>query len=173
MIELLKSKLDLNDYSIKPIKSSQIIFEQRVKINCFYCSKYNTNWSCPPRIPDLDYKKLISEYNNIIIVSLNSKINENNFNEIRNKSTNQLHSVLLMLEMHLWENNYPLAISFIGGSCKLCKDGCAKDSCKNKGLSRIPLEATGVNVVRSLSNVGIEVKFPISDNLTRHGMLLW
>ena len=46
-----------------------------------------------------------------------------------------------------------MAISFIGGSCKLCKNGCAKDKCNNPGMARIPLEATGVNVIKSLDNI--------------------
>jgi len=171
-IELLKEKINDSNIQIYKINYSDIIFEDRVKLNCFYCSKYNTNWMCPPRIPQLDYCKIIGEYSNVAIVSISMDIN-NNFNDTRTETTVKLHKTLLMLEKELWNNNYPTAVSFIGGSCKLCKNGCAEDKCKQPGLSRIPTEATGINVIKSLKNIGIEIVFPPKDKLSRFGILLW
>jgi predicted metal-binding protein len=171
----LSEKLKDFDSNIKiyNIEFNQIVFENRVGINCFYCSKYNTKWTCPPRIPNVDYKNVLKEYDNIAIVAYTVDINEVNFDELRSKTTNKVHQSLLMLEKYLWENNKPLAISFIGGCCKLCKDGCSKDECKNKGLSRIPIEGIGINVVSTLKNINIDVVFPIKNNLSRYGMILW
>ena len=39
------------------INPKKIVFEERVKMNCFYCGRYGNNWRCPPHIPDVDYKK--------------------------------------------------------------------------------------------------------------------
>ena len=39
------------------IDPEKLIFEENVKMNCFYCGKYNNNWKCPPNLPDIDYKK--------------------------------------------------------------------------------------------------------------------
>ena len=63
-IDNLNDKIKEFDCNINiyKIKFDQIIFEDRVKLNCFYCSKYNTKWTCPPRIPDIDYSKLINEF---------------------------------------------------------------------------------------------------------------
>lgn len=136
----------------------ELKFEERVKINCFYCSKYDTKWTCPPRIPNLNYKALLNEYENCYLIYYTNKD--------RRKSTNELHRELLRLEKYLWDKGYPLAISFIGGSCKLCKDGCSPNRCSNPGLSRIPVEALGINLVDTLK---IDFKGP----LTRYGLLLW
>lgn len=173
-IEYLRSKLvEFDDrLQICSIDFKNVVFEERVYLNCFYCEKYDTNWKCPPRIPALDYKKIISEYSNISIVYINMIIN-NNFDYVRIESTNKLHHALLMLEKELWNSNNSLAVSFIGGSCKLCKNGCAEDKCRQPNLSRIPVEAIGINVIASLKNVGIDIVFPIKDNLSRYGMLLW
>lgn len=133
-------------------------FEERVKINCFYCSKYNTKWTCPPRIPNLNYKAVLGDYENIYLIYYT--------NEDRRKSTNELHLELLRLEKILWDEGYPMAISFIGGSCKLCKDGCPSDKCNNPGSARIPIEALGINIIDTLE---ITFKGP----LTRYGMILW
>jgi predicted metal-binding protein len=160
------------DITIHPVQASQIIFEQRVKLNCFYCSKYDTKWTCPPRIPKLNYQEIINEYGNKAIVIIKLNIN-NNFDEIRNKSTLLLHHCLLMLEQYLWNNNNSLSVSFIGGSCKLCKNGCAEKRCMNKGLSRIPMEALGINVIKTLQNININIQFPITEELVRCGLILW
>ena len=44
------------------IKTSQICFEERVKLKCFQCNKYNHKWTCPPKIPKLDYETIIKKY---------------------------------------------------------------------------------------------------------------
>lgn len=56
---------------------------------------------------------------------------------------------------------------------KLCKNGCAKDKCNNPGMARIPLEATGVNVIKSLANIGIKIEFPLIDKFYRFGLIAW
>jgi predicted metal-binding protein len=174
-IEYLREKLLEFDDRLKiyKIDFQSIIFEERVSLNCFYCSKYNIKWTCPPRIPNIDYKKIISEYSNINIISIDIPITDTNFEDVRTESTNKLHRALLMLEKELWNNNNSLAVSFIGGSCKLCKNGCGENKCNQPGLARIPIEATGINVVESLKSIGIDVIFPIKDKLSRYGMLLW
>jgi predicted metal-binding protein len=174
-IEYLRDKLIEfdNRLNIYKIDFQSIVFEERVSLNCFYCPKYNLKWTCPPKIPDLNYQKIISEYSNIAIISIDMLVVQNNLDDIRTESTNVLHKALLMLEKELWSDNNPLALSFIGGSCKLCKNGCGKDRCNQPGLSRIPIEAIGINVVESLKNVDVNIVFPIKDKLSRYGMLLW
>jgi len=174
VLNMLKSEVE-NDKDIKIYKmiKNEIIFENRVLINCFYCSKYNSQWTCPPKIPNIDYKKVINEYDNIIIVGKTYDVNETNYSDIRNKSTNEIHSMLLKFENLLWDKNYPMAISFIGGSCKLCKNGCAIDKCKNPSKARIPIEATGINVIKTLKNINIDIDFSDKTKLSRYGMLLW
>lgn len=154
------------------IDYQDIVFEERVKLNCFYCKRYNNNWKCPPRIPDIDYKKVITEYKNILVIAIKMKI-ENNYEQVRTESTNKLHHILLCLEQELFNNNNSLAVSFIGGSCKLCKNGCAEDRCRQPSLARIPVEATGINLVDTLKKKGINIEFPIKEEIYRYGMLLW
>lgn len=96
------------------------------------------------------------------------------FELVRQESTNLVHKILLELEKELYLNNEPVAVSFIGGSCKLCKDGCSPDSCRFPQMARIPLEATGVNVIKLVKeSIGINVVFPPKDFLYRFGLILW
>jgi predicted metal-binding protein len=171
----IKNKLnEINsDINIYNITSDKVVFEDRVLLKCFYCEKYNTNWMCPPRISNLNYQNIIKEYKNIAVLSITSDFDVINFSEVRYKSTNTLHKTLLMLEKEIWNNNNSLVVSFIGGSCKLCKNGCAQDKCRNQKHARIPIEATGINVVKTLGNIGVDIVFPVKNSLTRYGMLLW
>lgn len=161
------------DMSMILINSKDFVFEERVELKCFYCSKYDTKWTCPPRIPRLDYSKLINEYKNAAIVICEMSLKDKVYEEIRTKSTNELHKSLLYLEKVLWELDNPMTLTFIGGSCKLCKNGCAEDKCRNPGVKRIPIEATGINVIESLKNIGINISFQNNDTMYRFGLILW
>lgn len=160
------------DIEIVITSKEQLVFEERVKMNCFYCGKYNSSWRCPPRIPPIDFDKMLDEFENIAFVQIKKEINDN-FDVIRNESTIELHRALLECEKWLWDNNNSTSLSFIGGSCKLCKNGCAPNKCANPYQSRSPVEALGINVVKSVANIGIELVFPPKEYLTRIGMLLW
>lgn len=156
------------------IDPGKLIFEENVKMNCFYCGKYNNNWKCPPNLPDIDYKRMMKEYEVGMAVVLSFQIRQQNeYDRIRNDSSVILHKLLLDLEKWLYQHNSSNAISFIGGSCKLCKGGCGKDRCNNPYMSRSPIEATGINIVKSMKQYGVAVDFPTNQMLKRIGLLLW
>lgn len=153
---------------------TDLIFEENVKMNCFYCGKYNNNWRCPPRLPNIDYEKLMMEYGKGMFVVYEHELNEEvTLDSIRSESTNILHKGLLSFEKYMWNNGFSNTISFIGGSCKLCKGGCGKERCNNPYMSRSSIESTGVNVVKSTKKYGINIEFPPVTKLHRVGLLLW
>ncbi len=151
----------------------ELIFEDRVRMACFNCGHYDQNWKCPPKLPNLNYAKMISEFDNAAFVWVEYSLNKDNYADVRTESTNTLHKTLLAMEQYLLENGCPIYLSFIGGSCKLCKTGCGKDKCNNPYQSRSPLEATGVNVVKSAAKYGIHIEFPARERLIRLGLILW
>lgn len=157
----------------KCIDVDKLIFEERVKMNCFYCGKYNSSWRCPPKIPEIDWKKMLSEYDNAAFVYVEMPIKGEEYNAVRNSSSVYLHRALLRCEEWLYQQNNVTPLSFIGGSCKLCKNGCAPERCANPYQSRSPLESIGVNVIKSAQQVGIEIKFPVTEYMIRIGLLLW
>lgn len=156
------------------IDPKELIFEENIKMNCFYCGKYNNNWRCPPHLPNIDFQKMMSEYEAGLFVALTYHIeNYEDYDTIRTESSVVLHKLLLNLEKWMWDHNNSTAISFVAGSCKLCKGGCGKDRCNNPYMSRSPLEATGVNLVKSAHKYGINIKFPADKEMMRIGLLLW
>lgn len=174
---LMLENVQAKGYNIKAVevKLEQLVFEERVKMSCFHCSRYNVNWKCPPYIPDIDVPKMISEYDNMAFVYVKylKEELEEDFEYVRRESSIHLHRALLECEKWMYEHNNSLALSYIGGSCKLCKNGCAPDRCVNPYQARSPIEALGINVVTSAARCGVEIIFPPTEYLIRIGLLLW
>lgn len=174
-IQLVRRELGDKYAALKMVAADpkEMVFETRTKMNCYYCGKYNMNWRCPPHLPDIDYRKMFSEYEFGMFVCVEMPFTQETFSEVRNNSSIVLHRALLEMEKIFYKNNRSMAISFIGGSCKLCKNGCGEKRCNNPYLSRSPLESTGINVVKSAAKYGIEITFPPKSFLMRVGMILW
>lgn len=156
-----------------PMNPHEAVFEENVKMNCFYCGRYNNNWRCPPNIPQIDYPKMFSEYDRGLFVIASYEYDDENYESIRNESNLVVHRALLTLEKWMWDNNNSTSLSFIGGSCRLCKSGCGKERCNNPYMSRTPLEATGMQVVKTAAKFGIDIQFPTNKQMKRIGLLLW
>ena len=83
----------------------KMIFEECVKMNCFYCGKYGRNWRCPPNLPDIDYKKMFSEFDEGMFVAYTfDTTNKAQYETIRNESSITLHKTLLNIEK--WFNDH-------------------------------------------------------------------
>ena len=168
------------ELELTPVRHADLMFEERVRLKCFQCANYQTKWTCPGRLPQLDFPKLIGEYKHLAVVRYQQSAVSSQESEIRNQKTeieykragNELHKAMLYLESELFKRGNPLAQSFIGGSCELCDEGCSPDRCANPAQARIPWDATGCNVTRSLANIGIHVDFTGKD-ICRYGLLVW
>ena len=152
----------------------EAVFEECVKMNCFYCGRYGRNWRCPPNLPDIDYPKMFNEYDDGMFVAFTfDTTDKERFENIRNESSVIVHKTLLKIEKWFYDHNSSTAISFGAGSCKLCKSGCGKERCNNPYMSRSPLEATGVNIIKTAAKFGLDIVFPTNENLIRVGLIMW
>lgn len=150
---------------------SEIIFDDRARLQCLNCKNYGVKRTCPPFKESINYPKLIKKYKKGLLVVVNADCSQD-FQKARTQSTNKLHQILLKLEKEAFSQDNHFTTSFIGGSCKLCPQGCAIEHCRNPHLSRSPLEATGVDVVETLKKFGLFLKFPAKDSIYRVGLLL-
>lgn len=158
---------------IRSANPSDLVFEERTKMACFYCGRYRNCWTCPPNIPDIDYPRMFSEFGNGAFVWVDVPYTDDTYQEVRRESSVRLHRALLSMERWLWDHGHTPALSFTAGSCKLCKNGCGKERCNNPYMARTPLEATGCNVVASAARAGIEIRFPPRGSLMRVGLIVW
>ena len=167
-----------NEESIFPLygflmKTEDLVFEERVKMNCFYCGKYGKNWKCPPYLPQIDYRKMFSEFSNCAAIYVKVPIDNDDYDNVRVNSSVILHKGLLKMEKYIWKHNNSTYLSFIAGSCKLCKNGCGEKSCSNPYMARSPIEATGVNIVETAKKYGFSIDFPCDEYMVRIGLILW
>ncbi len=175
-IDYIRDLLSDSKYSnitVIGINHNSFVFEERIKQKCYHCKNYGTKWTCPPNIPNVDYNKMFHEYENIVVLRLELSLENADFEEQRTNSTNHLHRALLYLENEMYKQNNSTAISFIGGSCKLCKNGCGSQKCINPYLSRMPWEATGCNIIKTMKNEGYDIEFPLKEKIYRYGLFLW
>lgn len=152
------------------ILPSEIIFDERALLQCYNCKNYGNKRTCPPNLMDLNYKEMIRKYKKglFVVIKFDASID---FDKARTQSTNNLHQILLRLEKEAFTQDNHFTISFIGGSCKLCPGGCA-DVCRNPQMSRIPIEAMGIDVVETMKKFGLSLKFPAKENIYRVGLIL-
>ncbi len=167
---LKKEALALGADHVYKILPSDIVFDERVKLKCATCSKYDGSHTCPPKIPNVDYQKLIKGYDFGLLIAVRMKIKKDNFAKIRKETSVKLHKILLDLEKKAYKLNHFYSLAFIGGSCKLCEKCGPK--CSFPQAARIPLEATGCDVIQTVKNHGIKLEFPPKDYLYRVGVLL-
>jgi len=155
------------------IRGEDLVFEERVRLKCFQCSNYRIKWTCPGHLPQFNFRKIISEYEHLAVVSVKQSGVSNQESAVSYREAgNELHRAMLYLEAEMMKRNNALAQSFIGGSCELCEGGCPADKCAHPEQARVPWDAIGCNVVRTLANIGIQVDFT-GKNICRYGLFVW
>ncbi|MBQ7648931.1 MAG: hypothetical protein IJS92_07670 [Paludibacteraceae bacterium] len=199
------------EVEVREIQYEDIVFEERVRLKCCHCKNYKEKWTCPGKMPELDYRKIISEYEHKAVVI--SKVamhvgagarseTETTAGERSERETTAgarsetettagerretdgvmkkfregvvlLHRAMLYMEGELFKRNNAMAESFIGCSCQLCEEGCAAEKCRHPEQARVPWDATGCNVVKTLEKIGIQVTFPATEYMYQYGLFVW
>ena len=182
------------EVEMREIQYNDIVFEERVRLKCCHCKNYKEKWTCPGKMPELDYRKIINEYEHKAVViskvaihvgagersetetTAGERSERDSGDEIMKKFREGvvlLHRVMLYMEGELFKRNNAMAESFIGCSCQLCEEGCAAEKCRHHEQARVPWDATGCNVVKTLEKIGIQVTFPATEYMYQYGLFLW
>ncbi len=169
--EILQEKYP--EMEVREIQYEDIVFEERVRLKCCHCKNYKEKWTCPGKLPELDYRKIISEYAHMAVligkVPMKGNVTQEQFRE----AVVKLHKAMLYLEGELFKRNNAMAESFIGCSCQLCEEGCAAEKCRHPEQARVPWDATGCNVVKTLERIGVKVEFPAKEYIYQYGLFVW
>jgi len=147
---------------VKILNPSDVIFDVRARFKCLSCKRYGQKCTCPPNIPDIGYfKALFSSYHWALFIGIKRKMKPKEWKAVGRESSRTLHKMLLELEKQAFNRGCVFAISFIGGSCKMCETKTCSLPCKNPSVGRMPIEATGVNVVETCKRLDIDLRFPV------------
>ena len=197
---LLELAASLGATEAKITTSDKIVVEDRVVLKCKSgCHMYGRKWICPPHTPTPDeFRKILKEYEHVLIARFRAKAEagedvgqsllRNQFDpdiqpelkertrqfwEIWDRDKREMHLKMLELEKATFNRGYTLALAFTPGSCTLCPKGCnMKAACAHLSMARYPEHALGVNVKKTLDNVGMSIKFPFEKSPETVGMLL-
>ena len=178
----------------------KIVVEDRVVLKCKSgCHWYGEKFVCPPFTPSPEeFRAILKEYEYILVVKFKSeaqaeegvgrsllrnqfdpkvsselKEQTNKFWEVWNKDKQSFLEKMLELEKAAFNQEHTLAIALVPGSCSLCKKCDIKGgSCSHPTMARYSEHALGVNVRKTLSNIGMTINFPFKKNPDAIGMLL-
>lgn len=76
--------------------------------------------------------------------------------------------ILLEIERTAFNLGYLFATLFFAGHCLICeKCNIENEECQHPMSSRFSAEAMGINILKTAKNAGIDIEFPISDNLEK------
>jgi predicted metal-binding protein len=154
-------------------KNLERFFDNKVREACRSCKRYGCKATCPPYTESVEYyKKNMPLYKyGMIVYDVFTFKNTDDWKELGRNSSLAIHSELLSIKNILFNEGHYLSVAFTAGSCKLCES--CQFPCRNPSKSLIPLEATGLNVVHFMKYFGINIAFPIKDELCRIGIVLY
>jgi len=177
----------------------KIVVENRVLLKCRTgCQSYGNKLTCPPFTPSPDeFRKMLKEYRHVLIVkfkgeaeaedTIGRSLLKNQFSpevssEIREETktfwnewnSNKKQYLLAMLELEKTAFNvgYTFALTTTVGSCSLCEKCNIEGTCLHPTMARYPEHALGVNVKKTLANIGWTLKFPFEKHPEGIGMML-
>jgi len=136
-------------------------FSNKTREMCKTCKRYGKKATCPPYIDNIDYyKKTLSLYNKGILLIEKFRIEDKkNWVVLGKKSSLKIHKELLKIRSKFLKEGI-FSIVFGAGSCKICLD--CNFPCKFPEESIIPVEGTGLNVIKLVYNISkINIKFPV------------
>jgi predicted metal-binding protein len=196
---LLEEAKRLGAREARIIGSNKVVVEDRVLLKCRTgCDSYGKKFVCPPYTPTPDeFRRMLKEYKKVLIVKfpadaeaekdVGRSLQKNqcspetppdlrertkDFWDVWGGDKRRILLAMLELEKAAFNRGYTLAVSLTAGSCTLCAKCNMEATCTHPTMARYPEHALGVNVKKTLKNVGISIKFPFEKHPEGIGMLL-
>jgi predicted metal-binding protein len=196
---LLEEAKKLGALEAKIIHPNKVVVEDRVLLKCRAgCDSYGRKFVCPPYTPTPDeFRKILREYRKVLIVKfpadaeaeedvgrnlLRNQCAPDTSADLRDRtkkfwdvwSGDKRRILLAMLELEkvAFNQGYTLAFALTAGSCALCEKCNIEGSCTHPTMARYSEHGLGVNVKKTLKNVGMSIKFPFEKRPEGLGMLL-
>jgi predicted metal-binding protein len=143
--------------AIFPFGIDKIVVAEWVHLKCRYgCSRYNTNWCCPPATPKPDkVRAILSEYSTALLLVGSNSCADFYLNNQRKRVTQvRCWKGTVSLERLLFLEGYYKAFSLVGECCALCKECSYPDECRFPQEKRPSVESFSIDVIGTLKNLG-------------------
>ena len=178
------------------VQLEDIIFDPKVQTYCvspsFKCPSYGHSWACPPEAPYLEatvakFKEFYLIYYelNLTYYVESQKVKFPNKSETNIKNSIYTSSLLrnkLEKEILDFLDNYHEAyeenLILWDGYCRVCSNkndkGCTYDTgkpCRYPEKRKYSMEAVGIEVTKTVSQLNLEIEWPPTNFLYRFGLI--
>ena len=175
--DIVKKAHDLGASDTRLIDAQDIVLDERVTLKCRVplCPDYGQNLMCPPSVPSMDdFGRILARYRKAILVQVRTPAPDlGHGHPDWFAGARALHQIVNRLESHCFSLGFRFAAGFIGGSCKLCGDCPGPGNpCRLAFQARPSMEAMGIDVVATAERAGLQLGFPVRDEVVWTGLVL-
>jgi len=190
--ELIEIALKGGAIAARVIPCKKILIDKRVRLKCEVprCAGYGQFLTCPPHVMSVDaFSRIRSRYQWGLLVQVEARnmgstdraaarINRAVLKE-KDKWHRpfrlQLLEVVEAVEAAAFKKGMRFAAGLVGGSCVLC-ERCVtdkvSDACRHPFRARPPMEAVGIDVIKTAQNAGLPISLSSSQNVLWTGLVL-
>lgn len=139
------------------ISGTEVLVRQFVRFKCMFgCKSYGKNAACPPAVPSIaECRELFNEYENVLIIRVNKKLENLNDKADWSKKTNL---DLLKLERAVFLADCHKAFLLFMDECRICET-CPGEriECRSPLSARPSAESLGVDVYSTVRSAGFSI----------------
>jgi predicted metal-binding protein len=143
--------------AIFPFSIDKIVVAEWVQLKCHYgCSRFDSNWTCPPATPGPDkVREILDEYE-LALLLVGTKNCADFYLDNGRKRISQVRcwKGTISLERLLFLEGYYKAFSLVGECCALCKECAYPENCRFPQEKRPSVESFSIDVIGTLKNLG-------------------
>jgi predicted metal-binding protein len=174
------------------IPSENVTLDERVRLKCEVprCAGYGQFLTCPPHVMPVEvFARLLARYRWGLLVQVEAKnihsldkgqgridptiLKDNR--EIHRPFRLQLLRVVEAVEAAAFKKGMCFAAGFVGGSCVLCErcvENKITEACRHPFRARPPMEAVGIDVLKTAEKAGLPIHLSSSKNVLWTGLVL-
>jgi predicted metal-binding protein len=183
----------------KIVTPGKLVVEDPVVLKCKSgCHMYGHKFVCPPHTPTpQEFRKILREYRAILVAKFPAEAGADEdvgrsllknlsapdtpadlrartkeFWDTWGGNKKRILVAMSALEKAAFNKGHTLAIALTAGSCILCEKCNMEGTCTHSSMARYSEHALGVNVKRTLKNIGMSITFPFEKHPEGIGMLL-
>lgn len=160
--------------------TSSIRVDPRVRLKCMIprCPSYGRNLMCPPNLPAVkEFEEALARYSRVVMIQVEAAPATGG--SITRPEVHQgalrLHRAVSAVEKKAFEMGFVLAAGLIGGACRLCDTCVAADdgkACRHPFEARPSMEGMGIDVIRTVRELGLDAEFPAGNRAVWTGCVL-
>jgi predicted metal-binding protein len=190
--EFIETALKAGATAAKMIPSQRVVIDERVRLKCEVprCAGYGQFLTCPPHVMSVEtFSRIRPRYKWGLLVQVEAKdidSTDKGKGRIDNtvlKENTKLHrpfklkllEVVEAVEAAAFKEGMRFATGFVGGSCALC-ERCVEDknseACRHPFRARPPMEAVGIDDVKTAKHAGLPIHLSSSKNVVWTGLIL-